>query len=259
MPCFTHPSLYYSQDKKQPLWLFIHLDNLIFGGTWNQSFKLKIKTFFEIKDLGAVKYALAIRITQNKENISLIQDMFVQQILTEFNTDQVRSPSAALPCNYKELKSSSEHITEDPKDLHYKAIPQTLKYLSGPLHFTLNLGKNLLKHSKTQLLGFTDSYWGGSTEKKSFSGSLIYFHGVLGWRAHKQKIVALSSDEAEYNAVSESAQDLLWKRNSISKQPIQRPNVYFTPTIKVPLPLPQTQLITMEQDTLTSDFTLFKI
>ncbi|MBW0519012.1 hypothetical protein O181_058727 [Austropuccinia psidii MF-1] len=72
-----------------------------------------------------------------------------------------------------------------------------------------------MKHSKTQILGFTDSDWGGGTEKKSFSGSLIYFHGALGWRAHKQKIVALSSAEAEYNALTESAQDLLWIRQLI--------------------------------------------
>ncbi|MBW0529674.1 hypothetical protein O181_069389 [Austropuccinia psidii MF-1] len=65
-------------------------------------------------------------------------------------------------------------------------------------------------HPDSQIYGFTDSNWGGGTEKKSFSGSLFYFHGALGWRAHKQKVVALSLAEAEYNALTKSAQDLSW-------------------------------------------------
>ncbi|MBW0497553.1 hypothetical protein O181_037268 [Austropuccinia psidii MF-1] len=253
-PCFTDPCLYYSQNREQPLWLFVHVDDLIFGGTWNATFKTKIKTFFKMEDLGTVKYALGICINQNKEYISLIQDKFIHQILTEFSIDQARPPMAPLPSNYKELKDLKDHenkitssppfnfrrvlgllqyivqctcpdlsfaasflsqFLENPKDAHYKALIHTLKYLSGTQTFMLKLGSNLVSHSKTEILGFTDSDWGGGTERKSFSGSLIYFYGALGWREHKQKVVALSSAEAEYNALTESAQDLAWTKQLI--------------------------------------------
>ncbi|MBW0553051.1 hypothetical protein O181_092766 [Austropuccinia psidii MF-1] len=98
-PCLTDPCLYYSQDKEQPLWLFAHVDDLISGGTWNQSLRFKIKTFFETEDLRIVKYALQIGITQKKENISLIQDEFIQKILTELNANQIRPQLAPLPFN----------------------------------------------------------------------------------------------------------------------------------------------------------------
>ncbi|MBW0566499.1 hypothetical protein O181_106214 [Austropuccinia psidii MF-1] len=243
-PCFTDPCLFYSQDRSNAFLLFIHVDDLIFGGTWNEKFKNQIKTFFEMEDLGNVKYALGIRIKQNKEYISLIQDKFVHQILTEFNVNQVQPPSAPLPSNYKDLKnlegkpvepppfnfrravgliqylvqctqtdlsfatSFLSQFLENPKYEHYKAVVHTLKYLSGTRQFTLNLGRNLMIHPDSQIYGFTNSDWGGGTEKKSFSGSLFYFHGALGWRAHKQKVVALSSAKAEYNALTKSAQDL---------------------------------------------------
>ncbi|MBW0545082.1 hypothetical protein O181_084797, partial [Austropuccinia psidii MF-1] len=103
----------------------------------------------------------------------------------------------------------------DPKDEHYKAVVHTLKYLSGTCQFTLNLGRNQLMHLDSQIYGFTDSDWGGGTEKKSFSGLLVYFHGALGWRAHKQKVVALSSAKAKYNALTKSAQDLSWIKQSV--------------------------------------------
>ncbi|MBW0497850.1 hypothetical protein O181_037565 [Austropuccinia psidii MF-1] len=104
---------------------------------------------------------------------------------------------------------------EDPKDELYKAVVHTLKYVSGTRQFTLNLGRNLMIHPDCQIYGITDSDLGGGTEKKSFSGSLVYFHGTLGWRAHKQKVVAFSSAEAEYNALTKSAQDLSWIKQLI--------------------------------------------
>ncbi|MBW0543580.1 hypothetical protein O181_083295 [Austropuccinia psidii MF-1] len=199
-----------------------------------------------MEDLGNVKYALGIRIRQNKEYISLIQDKFVHQILNEFNVNQVQPPSAPLPSNYKYLKnlegrpaepprfnlrravgllqylvqctqpdlpfsaSFLSQFLEYPKDEHYKAVFHMLKRLSTTREFTLNLGRNQIMHPDSQIYGFTNSDWGGGTEKKSFSGSLIYFHGALGWRAHKQKVVALSPAEAKYNALTKSAQDLSW-------------------------------------------------
>ncbi|MBW0487249.1 hypothetical protein O181_026964 [Austropuccinia psidii MF-1] len=91
----------------------------------------------------------------------------------------------------------------------------TLKYLACTKNFTLNFGLNMLNHEPNQIIGFSDSDWGGSVEYKLVSGSLIYFHRTLGWRARKQKTVALSSAEAEYNAMTESVQDLEWCKNLI--------------------------------------------
>ncbi|MBW0479363.1 hypothetical protein O181_019078 [Austropuccinia psidii MF-1] len=220
-PCFTDPCLYYSQNKNQPLWLFVHVDDLIFGGTWNSLFKKKIKSFFEMEDLRAIKYALGIRITQLEESIFLIQDKFIKQILVEFSIEKAKAPLPPLPSNYKELKNLAleppkqppfnfqravgllqylvqctrpnlsfaksflSQFLESPCEPHYQALIHTLKYVSGTKHFSLKLGQNHLNHLKSEIIRFTDSDWGGGTEKKSFSGSLIYFHGALGWRAHK--------------------------------------------------------------------------
>ncbi|MBW0505132.1 hypothetical protein O181_044847 [Austropuccinia psidii MF-1] len=189
-----------------------------------------------MEDLGKIKYALGIRITQTQELASLIKDKFINQILVKFSIEQAKAPSSPLPSNYKEPKTltstppklppfnfqsgvgllqylvqctrpnlsfSTSYLSrflESPCKPHYQAVIHTLKYVSITQHFTLTLGQNYLNH--------LHSDWGGSSEKKSFSGSIIYFHGALGWRAHKQKVVALSSPEAEYNAMSESAQDL---------------------------------------------------
>ncbi|MBW0472359.1 hypothetical protein O181_012074 [Austropuccinia psidii MF-1] len=224
-------------NREHPLWLFVHVDDLIFGGTWNTTFKAKIKTFSEMEDLGMVKYALGIQINQNKEYISLIQDKFIHQILTEFSVNQASHGTSSysplfnfrrasgllqyiVQCTKPDLSFAASFLSqflENPKDVHYKALIHTLKYLSGTQTFMLKLGSNFVSHSKTEILGFTDSNWRGGTKRKSFSGSLIYFYGALGWRAHKQNVVALSSAEAEYNALTKSAQDLAWTKQLIFK------------------------------------------
>ncbi|MBW0477281.1 hypothetical protein O181_016996 [Austropuccinia psidii MF-1] len=90
VPTKTDPCLYYSSDHNKPMWLFAHVDDLIFSGCWNEDFKAKIKTFFDMEDLRSVKYALGIRITQSTEGISMIQDKLIQQILSEFTLENAR-------------------------------------------------------------------------------------------------------------------------------------------------------------------------
>ncbi|MBW0525862.1 hypothetical protein O181_065577 [Austropuccinia psidii MF-1] len=76
-PCNTDPCFYISTSKNKPMWLFIHVDDLLFGGNWNDEFKYKIKQHFDMEDLGKAKYALGIRITQETNCISLLQDKFI--------------------------------------------------------------------------------------------------------------------------------------------------------------------------------------
>jgi hypothetical protein len=45
----------------------------------------------------------------------------------------------------------------------------------------------------------------------------MYFHGTVGWRSHKQQLVALSSAEGEYVSLSDSSQDLLWCMNVLEE------------------------------------------
>ncbi|MBW0495067.1 hypothetical protein O181_034782 [Austropuccinia psidii MF-1] len=75
-------------------------------------------------------------------------------------------------------------------------------------HYDLRLRQNQLHQKDVYILGFSKSNWVGSEEFKAFLASIIYHHGYLFWRSHKQKLVSLSSATEEYNATSEGTQDL---------------------------------------------------
>ncbi|MBW0478760.1 hypothetical protein O181_018475 [Austropuccinia psidii MF-1] len=242
------------------MWLFVHVYDLVFGGSWNKEFKTKINQHFEMEDLGQIKYALGIRIPQLKDYISPIQDKFIKNILEEFNLTNCFHTTSPLPGNSRSFKhlptKSIDHpfnyhraigllqylvqctrpnlafatsflsqFLEDPRDIHFNAVKHVLAYLNSTKNYNLRLGQNSLKHQQNHILGFTDSDWGGSKESKSFSASIIYYRGTLRWRSHKQKIVALSSAKAEYNAATESTQDLLWIKNLLFKTTNQMPKL----------------------------------
>lgn len=67
-------------------------------------------------------------------------------------------------------------------------------------------------------IGYTDSDWGGplTGNRRSVSGYVFKLAGApVMWRSQIQKTVALSSNESEYMAASDSARDGLWLRNLI--------------------------------------------
>ncbi|KAH9464516.1 hypothetical protein Pst134EB_033278 [Puccinia striiformis f. sp. tritici] len=252
-PCHSDPCLYFSSDRSKPMFLYAHVDDLIFGGTWTPEFKSKICSHFDMEDLGLAKYALGIRIIQEKGSIKLIQDKYIHSILTEFQVYNDKDTAIPLPNNYNTLKftpSEAPHqppfnyrrvvgllqyvvqctrpdlafavsflsqFLEDPKISHYQAARHTLRYLCHTKSNVLILGQNDLSRQPHELVGYSDSDWNGSKAWNSYAGSVIYYHGTIGWRSHKQDVVALSSAEGEYIALTECNQDLLWAANVLEE------------------------------------------
>ncbi|KAF2354098.1 hypothetical protein FHG87_015148 [Trinorchestia longiramus] len=61
-----------------------------------------------------------------------------------------------------------------------------------------------------QITGFSDSDWGGSSDRKSTSGYVFKSSSsssLISWKSKKQNIVALSSCEAEYIALTYAVQE----------------------------------------------------
>jgi hypothetical protein len=252
-PTYSDPCLYVSADESKPFFVFVHVDDLLFGGTWPELFKEKISAIFDMEDLGIAKYALGIRINQVGGSIALVQDKYINNMLNEFHISNDRSTLIPLPSNWKQLKNCpSEKPTsppfnyrrvvgliqwlvqctrpdlafalsflsqflEDPRECHYKAARHTLRYISTTKDQRLILGQNDFKQEPNDLIGFSDSDWNGSRSWNSYSASVIYFHGTVGWRSHKQQTVALSSAEGEYVSLSDSSQDLLWCMNVLEE------------------------------------------
>jgi len=96
----------------------------------------------------------------------------------------------------------------NPSEDHMEAIIQILRYLKA------SPGKGLMfsKNSHLKINGYTDADWAGNiSDRKSTSGYLMFVGGnLVTWRSKKQKVVALSSAEAEFRGMVKGLCELLW-------------------------------------------------
>jgi hypothetical protein len=106
---------------------------------------------------------------------------------------------------------------EKHEKIHFQAGIHVLRYLNNTKDYTLDLGINKLKSQTTELIGFLDADHGGDKEAKSYSGSLIYYQGLIGWRSHIQQSTTLLSAESELIALVECSQDVLWVSNLLQE------------------------------------------
>ena len=78
--------------------------------------------------------------------------------------------------------------------------------------------------------GYSDADWVGSSNRKSTSGYFTFIGGnLVTWRSKKQKVVALSSAEAEFRGISKGVCELLWLRsllNEMGYTPNNEMNLY---------------------------------
>ncbi|MCO5568331.1 hypothetical protein L7F22_022030 [Adiantum nelumboides] len=102
----------------------------------------------------------------------------------------------------------------NPGRLHWDAVKSIMRYLKGTKHKCLCYGKGPL-----ELKGFCDSDMSGNVDtRKSTSGyAFTLAGGAVSWRFRLQKIVALSTTEAEYISATEASKEAIWLARLCSK------------------------------------------
>ena len=101
-----------------------------------------------------------------------------------------------------------------PNEDHMNAVTQIYRYLKG----TLGKGIMFSKNGHLEITGYTDANWTGNiSDKKATSGYFTFVRGnLVTWRSKKQKVIALSSAEAEFQGMAKGLCELLWLRRLLT-------------------------------------------
>jgi hypothetical protein len=250
--CPQEHAVYKRNTEKESLLVGVYVDDLIVTGTSvsgiNQ-FKEQMKTMFSMSDLGLLNYYLGIEVRQSSDGISLCQSSYAEKLLEKSGMkgcNSVQTPMEARLHLSKESKSPGVDATqyrsmvgslrylihtrpditysvgivsrfmESPTSEHLAAVKHILRYVSG----TLNLGVKYRRGEENLCLtGFSDSDMAGDiNDRKSTSGILFYLGtSPITWVTQKQKVVALSSCEAEYMAGAAAACQGIWLGRLLSE------------------------------------------
>jgi hypothetical protein len=89
---------------------------------------------------------------------------------------------------------------EEPRGDHLATVKRVLTYVAGTCDFGLFYTKQ--EEGPPKLTNFSDADLGGDIDTRRSTSDIVFFLGgnPISWQSSKQKVVALSSCEAEYMA-----------------------------------------------------------
>jgi hypothetical protein len=109
--------------------------------------------------------------------------------------------------------------TANPSLQHYATLKRILRYLTGTKTFRITYCAIEDDNNNDNLFySFSDSAFANNDDGKSMSGYVFLASGeAITWKSKKQSIIALSTTESEYVALSESGRQACWLRNLYGK------------------------------------------
>jgi hypothetical protein len=222
----------------------VYVDDLIITGhSGIKEFKAEMKKMFSMSDLGLLSYYLGLEVQQTKEGIKIGQAAYAAKLIERSGMSdcnvcavpmesrlKLSRESESPPVDATEYRSlvgglrylmnTRPDITyavnyvsrflETPKEDHRAAVKHLLRYVAGTLDLGVFYRRG--KSEDHQLIGYSDSdYAGDVDDRKSTSGMLFCLgSSPITWNSGKQKVVALSSCEAEYIAAAYGACQGVW-------------------------------------------------
>ncbi|GLI71481.1 hypothetical protein VaNZ11_016622 [Volvox africanus] len=192
---------------------------------------------FKIRDLGEARVFLGMDIHHEKNgDILLSQSRYIEQLLERHNMLDAKDRASPLAMGTRATPVTDEsELLEDPTP--YRALVGELNYLavstrpdlayalsvlsrsmSKPTRAAMSAAKGVLRYlagtqemglrfpggQGLQLDGYSDSDWAGDTAtRRSTTGYVFRVNGTaISWSSQLQCTVAVSSVEAEYQALS---------------------------------------------------------
>lgn len=230
--------------------------------------KEQLSTEFEMKDLGEAKQILGMRICRDKQKgvLQLSQAKYIDRILQRFDMSSTKPVSSSL-ANHFRLSIEQSPKSKEERDLmakisyasaigslmyamvctrpdiahavgvvsrfmanpgkqHWEAVKWILRYLRGSTDRCL-----CFRRGDVALQGFVDADFAGEVDRRRSTTGYVFTVGTtaVSWISQIQKIVALSTTEAEYVAITEASKEMIWLQGLLAELGFdQKNNILFS-------------------------------
>ncbi|XP_074356316.1 secreted RxLR effector protein 161-like [Apium graveolens] len=197
-----------------------------------------------MSDLGLQSYYLGFEVNQGLGFITVKQTSYTKKILLKAGMMNCNAIKVPMECklhmdkdkegqevnanNYRSIVGSLSYLTRTRPDISYvvgvisrfmerptvkyqQALKHVLRYVKGMVNYGLSYA-SAGNESTQDLCGYSDIDLAGDvTDRRNTGGMCFYLNGGLISRAsQKQRVIALSSCEAEYMAATYAACQSIW-------------------------------------------------
>jgi hypothetical protein len=106
--------------------------------------------------------------------------------------------------------SKLAQFMDEPNASHIRSMKTLLRYLRETIDLSIQYSPH--KESNNQVIGYSDAdYTNNKYNRKSVSGMIFMLNGgPISWRSKKQKLILISTTEAEYISLSNIAKHAKW-------------------------------------------------
>ncbi|KAE8713932.1 Detected protein of unknown function [Hibiscus syriacus] len=157
-----------------------------------------------IVDLGAAKQILGMRIKRDTKSETLIlsQAEYINKVLSRFNMQDAKPVSTPLGVHFRLSKEQSPKTEEERAHMMKVSYALTI----GSLMYAMVCTRPDIAQAV------------GAVNRRSTTGYVYTLGGTaVSWVSQLQKIVALSTTEAEYVAVTEASNEMVWLQSFLEE------------------------------------------
>ena len=223
------------------VWVPVYVDDIfvIFNDiTAATRIKDIIKARFKCTDLGPAHKWLGMEVTAGPDgSFSINQSTAIRRLLTSENMELAHDRKVPLPFKGEWMHAVGERL-DDATHVHYRTIVGSINYLAictrpDLSHSVYQLSRHLDKPNKAHmdtakhalrylhaspnlgltfrndpsdtdvLVGYCDASYASEQNRHSVTGAVFVLNGAaVAWRSKQQSVVATSTTEAEYIAMS---------------------------------------------------------
>ena len=254
-PCTADPCIFVTGEGADLTIVAVYVDDLIVITNCKtpetmKKVKENLAARFKMKNLGKLDYCLGISMQHDEERGSLWMDQrqYIQSLLKRYGLSQAKSATTPADVNVKLVKNDGvskpvnqvnyqsmvgsllyasiatrpdiaqavgavSKFNSCPTEAHLTAVKRIFRYLKGTINLCVNE-----RSADNDLFGFSDADWAGDmNDRHSTTGNLFMMSGAaITWSSKKQPVVALSTTEAEYVALSAATQEAVWLSRLLS-------------------------------------------
>ena len=232
------------------LYLLLYVDDMLIAAKKMTDIKIlkdQLSNTFEMKDLGAARCILSMDIIRDRKNgsLRLSQSVYLKKVVDNFRMSAAKSTETPIGAHFKlsAVKDESECVDTEvtpycsavgsimyamvgtrpdlahgiglvsrymskPGKLHWEAVQWLLKYIKG----SQDLQLVYTKAKELEIHGYCDSDFAGYLDKKRSTSGYVFTVGgnMISWNSSLQSVVALSTTEAEFMAITEAVKESIW-------------------------------------------------